>query len=88
MNIVERASGPHVLIMDVLPWQQVKMAQPYRDEDGRCPYDMLLREGQVHCELSVVDPSNQCAPALTAWPQTFFVLVQMLNTSQPRMCWA
>lgn len=37
------------------------MAQPYRDEEGRCPYDQLLREGQVHCELSVVDPSNQCA---------------------------
>lgn len=48
--------------MQVLYLQQVKMAQPYRDEEGRCPYDMLLREGQVHCELAVVDPSNQCAP--------------------------
>ncbi len=66
MNDVVQASGPDVLIMDVLSRHQVKMAQPYRDEDGRCPYDMLLREGQVHCELSVVDPSNQCAPALTA----------------------
>lgn len=43
--------------------RQVKMAQPYRDEEGRCPYDQLLREGQVHCELAVVDPSNQCVPA-------------------------
>lgn len=40
------------------------MAQPYRDEEGRCPYDHLLREGQVHCELTVVDPSNQCAAHL------------------------
>lgn len=57
------------------------MGQPYRDEEGRCPYDMLLREGQVHCELAVVDPSNQCAPA-------HLLHGVMLGTSWLRtMCW-
>jgi hypothetical protein len=56
-----------VLTLHAFSRLQVKMAQPYRDEEGRCPYDMLLREGQVHCELSVVDPSNQYAPGLAAW---------------------
>jgi hypothetical protein len=77
-----------VLTLHAFSRLQVKMAQPYRDEEGRCPYDMLLREGQVHCELSVVDPSNQYAPESTAWPVFFTSLSDARGSLLRMMCWA
>lgn len=39
----------------------VQMAQPFRNADDRCPQDRLLLDSQCHCELVMVDPTNQCA---------------------------
>lgn len=55
----------------------VRMAQPFRNSDNRCPQDRLLQDYQVNCELVMVDPTNQSI-WLNKFAEQFVPIVSLL----------